>query len=136
MTLDLGDPDDIHPKRKREVGERLARLALRRDYGMELVENGPFPLDAVFEGDAVRLRFRRCAEGLCFDPGPSLFAIAGADGVFRTVEPEIAEGSLLLPYTGVGRPRRIRYAWADNPQGALLRNGAGLPAPTFELEIL
>ena len=136
VTLDLGDPDDIHPKRKREVGERLARLALRRDYGMELVENGPFPLDAVFEGDAVRLRFRRCAEGLCFDPGPSLFAIAGADGVFRTVEPEIAEGSLLLPYTGVGRPRRIRYAWADNPQGALLRNGAGLPAPTFELEIL
>ena len=42
-----------------------------------LVENGPMPLAAVFEGDAVRLRFRRCAEGLRFDPGPTLFAIAG-----------------------------------------------------------
>lgn len=136
VTLDLGDVEDIHPKRKREVGERLARLALRHEYGVNLVENGPMPLAAVFEGEAVRLRFRRCAEGLRFDPGPTLFAIAGADGKFLPVEAEITGDGLLLPYFGSGRPRRLRYAWADNPQGALLRNGDGLPAPTFELEIL
>ena len=136
VTLDLGDVENIHPKRKREVGERLARLALRREYGKNLVENGPMPLAAVFEGDAVRLRFRRCAEGLRFDPGPTLFAIAGADGEFQPVEPEISGEEVRLPYAGQGRPRRLRYAWADNPQGALLRNADGLPAPTFELEIL
>lgn len=136
VTLDLGDVENIHPKRKREVGERLARLALRREYGENLVENGPMPLAAVFEGDAVRLRFRRCAEGLRFDPGPTLFAIAGADGEFQPVEPEISGEEVRLPYVGQGRPRRLRYAWADNPQGALLRNADGLPAPTFELEIL
>ena len=136
VTLDLGDAEDIHPKRKREVGERLARLALHHEYGVNLVENGPMPFSALFEGDAVRLRFRRCAEGLRFEPGPTLFAIAGEDGKFLPVEAEVIGGGLRLPYAGPGRPRRLRYAWADNPQGALLRNGAGLPAPTFELAIL
>jgi len=129
VTLGLGEAHDIHPRRKKEVGERLARLALHQTYGLDLVYGGPL---------AEACQFSPQKAVVTFDTGGAplqkadLTGFAAEDGVGQVVsvvasvrsenevEIQIPEGT-----------RAVYYAWANNPKGANLKNSEGLPASTF-----
>ena len=136
ISSDRGDSIDIHFPRKADIGERLARLALRHSYGhTELIADGPVIKQAVRRAATVTLRFHSSA-GLCTSDGRPLRTVelAGDDGQFHPATAEIV-GETVRVYTPlVPHPRRVRYAWASFNR-ANLTNGAGLPASTFSVDI-
>lgn len=138
VTIDLGEADDIHPSNKRDVGLRLARLALARTYGVEspLPHAGPLPLGVAVEGNRIRIRFANAEGGLKTIDGeaPTSFSLAGEDGVFRWAEARIDGEEVIVFHPETRTPKFVRYAWADNPAVNLV-NRAGLPASPFEKEV-
>lgn len=134
---DVGEADDIHPKNKKDPGERLARWALAKDYGRELVYSGPLLAGSEARDGAVRVTFAHAGAGLkSRDGGPlKRFEIAGADKVWHWAEAEIAGGdSVVVTSAKVPQPVAVRYAWASNPEGANLVNSEGLPASVFRTD--
>ena len=136
VTIDVGDHSDIHPKDKKTVGERLARLALNRTYGRkDIVEAGPIPTGAKAIDRGVVISFKN-ASGLQTRGGGALegFQIAGADGKFVWAE-AVVEGETVVVAVPEGvEPTKIRHAWDDYPVCNLV-NGAALPCGPFQLEL-
>lgn len=131
---DVGDPGDIHPKNKREVGRRLALVARARVYG-EAVD-ATFPSFARLElaGSEARVWFH--TEGpLTARGGLPLvgFELAGADGVFHPAEAELAEDHVRLRSARVPSPLHARYAFTDTGEGNL-DSSTGLPALSFRTD--
>ncbi|MEL7473409.1 MAG: sialate O-acetylesterase [Planctomycetota bacterium] len=139
ITIDIGDPVDIHPTNKLPVAERLARLALRGHYGVKhIVPSGPLPIEASSIGEgAVRVRFAHAQQLTTPDNQPlQSFALAGQDGVFHWAQATIDQGgSVVLRSHQVSQPAIVRYAWDDNPAVNLV-NQEGLPASPFELSVV
>jgi sialate O-acetylesterase len=139
-AIDLGDASDIHPRRKREVGERLAMWARNTVYGEASVAwKGPELASVGRENGAmVRVRFVH-AEGLrATDGKPGGFALAGADGKFVWAEAMIMDegrDGIVLSAPGVDEPVEVVYAWQNNPERANIVNGAGLPMVPFRAKI-
>lgn len=133
VTIDVGDALDIHPPDKRSVGERLARWALAETYGQGNVPSGPlFESMTIEAGGRVRCRFRH-AVGLATRDGaaPLRVTLAGIDRMFVSAEARIEGETLVAWHPKIPRPAAVRYAWADNPVGCNVINGAGLPASPF-----
>jgi sialate O-acetylesterase len=133
---DIGMANDIHPTNKLDVGERLARWALAKDYGKDdIVISGPLYKGFKVEGDKVRIDFDQ-AKGLkSRDGGPlKRFEIAGRDRKWHWAEAVIEGESVVVSSKEVKRPVAVRYAWASNPEGANLVNGEGLPASLFRTD--
>ena len=132
VSIDVGDANDIHPRDKRSVGERLARIALAQTYAKPMPFKGPtlrasrrLP-DGQFE-----LTFADVAGGLATRGGGPLlgFAVAGDDQRFVPAQAEIVGGDRVRVWSlAVGKPAAVRYAWGDSPLEANLVDGAGLPA--------
>lgn len=137
VAIDVGDRSDIHPLRKREVGERLARLARHRVYGEMVEDSGPQCMTAVVKPGGVELEFSHTGGGLAFGGDPlQAFELAGEDGRFAAVTTVdiLAESRLSLRAASVPRPAFVRYAWRAYPTGWLV-NAAGLPAAPFARRI-
>ncbi|MCU0458802.1 MAG: sialate O-acetylesterase [Bacteroidales bacterium] len=135
VTIDIGDPDDIHPKNKREVGRRLSLLARKLAYGEEIVASGPLYESMKVEGSVVRLRFASVGSGLISsDPsGLKGFTVAGTDGKFCIADALIDGDEVIVSSPRVPMPVAVRYAWADNPECSLI-NREGLPASPFRTD--
>jgi sialate O-acetylesterase len=131
VTIDIGDPVDIHPKDKLDVGLRLARAARAIAYGENLEWSGPMYRQLTREGNALRVWFDH-ADGLTAKGGAlSGFEVAGADGKYVTADAKIERSSVVVSSAAVPDPVSVRYAWADNPT-CNLYNREGLPASPFE----
>ena len=136
VTNDIGAADNIHPRNKQDVGARLARWALAQDYGREdVVMSGPLFEKAKSKGDRMILSFK-FAEGLQSRDGEALkrFEIKPEDGAWVWANAQIEDGKVIVWSEQVKDPAIVRYAWAENPEGANLVNGAGLPASCFTTE--
>lgn len=139
-ATDLGDAGDIHPRRKREVGERLAAWARNTVYGEASVAwQGPELTSAAREnGSMVRVRFAH-AKGLrATGAEPGGFALAGADGKFVWAKATIMDqgrDGIVLTAPGVTDPVEVVYAWQNNPERANIVNGAGLPMIPFRAKV-
>jgi sialate O-acetylesterase len=133
-TSDLGDSLNVHPKRKREVGERFAKLALAKVYGQKLEYSGPEVLEFKQIGEMIRIQFNHASQ-LKTSEGMQLreFEIAGRDGVFELVNASV-NGEEIVIQTQIKNVQKIRYGWNPFSRGNLV-NEAGLPASTFEIEI-
>jgi sialate O-acetylesterase len=131
VTTDVGDPHDIHPANKLEVGRRLARWALAGTYGQALECSGPLFESQQAEGAAVHVRFTH-AGGLASRDGKALsgFELRGADGAWHPAKAAIDGESVLVTSDAVAQPAEARFGHADSPQLNLV-NGAGLPASPF-----
>ncbi len=132
VTTDIGNPTDIHPRNKQDVGLRLALAARAITYGEEGLEySGPMFRQATRDGAAVRLWFDHIGGGL-EARGGSLegFELAGPDGAFAEAEVRISGETVLVSSPRVPVPVYVRYAWAADPKGNLF-NKAGLPASPF-----
>ena len=138
VLIDAGDADDVHPRDKRTVGERLALSARKVAYGEELVFSGPVYTGMRLEGDRVLLELDHVGGGLVAGgpAGSALrgFANAGADRRFVWAEAEIVGDRVAVRSDRVPEPVAVRYAWADNPEGANLYNREGLPASPFRTD--
>jgi sialate O-acetylesterase len=144
VTIDVGDYTDIHPRNKYDVGLRLARWALAKDYGKNIVYSSPLYRSTVVEGSQMRVLFDYADSGLFVgektgtdvpvETGDALqnFEIAGADKVFVAADAVIDRDSVLVSAASVSRPMYVRYCWASFPSGSnMLYNVAGLPASSF-----
>lgn len=136
VTIDVGDADDIHPRNKRAVGERLAAWALADVYGRGGARGGPLLRSTEVRGDEMVLSFDQ-AEGLAAKGGGALggFAIADEFGAFHWADARIEGKQVIVRAPGISDPRRVRYGWSSNPVRANLVNGAGLPASPFASDV-
>lgn len=134
VTIDTGDADDIHPRDKQPVGERLALVALRKTYGRDIASEGPVFESASREKDSLRLRFRCAKGGLVEKNGaPPEFDIAGADKVWHRATARIDGDVVVVSSPAVPSPLAARYAWQANP-AATLTDATGLPAAPFRTD--
>ena len=131
LAIDLGNPDDIHPTNKQDVGHRLALLAKNRVYDLTSADTGPTFAAATREGAALRVTFTHASDGLVAHDKPAqALEIAGADRVFHAATAQIVRDTLLVSAPNVKEPVAVRYAWTNAP-AANLYNGSGLPAVPF-----
>ena len=134
LAIDVGDADDIHPKDKKSVGERLALCALANHYGQKVVCAGPtFDRVEPLPG-ALKLHFKNTAGGLVVK-GDKLgeFAVAGADRKWFWAEAKIEGDAVIVSTPQVPHPKVASYAWQANPLATLF-NGVGLPAVPFRTD--
>ncbi len=134
VTIDTGDPDNLHPKDKLPVGERLAFCALAKHYRKHVAYSGPTLASVKRLPGSIRLRFAHTDGGLVVK-GSKLeeFSIAGADQKWYWADARIEGNTVVVSSPSVPNPKEVRYAWQGNP-AATLFNGAGLPAGPFRTD--
>jgi sialate O-acetylesterase len=135
VTIDLGDAEDIHPRNKRPVGQRLYSSARKVAYGIEGIHSGPIYKHFKIEGNSIRIYFNETGSGLTVVNGVSLqgFAIAGYDQKFHWAHAEIDGNTVVVKSPLVNQPVAVRYAWDKNPS-CNLYNEEGLPASPFRTD--
>jgi sialate O-acetylesterase len=130
VTIDIGNPDDIHPTNKQEVGRRLALAARAIAYGETLEYSGPLFRMQSPDEHGLRVWFDH-SRGLVAKGGALKgFEIAGTDKKFVTAQATIDGQSIVVSSKEVVQPAYVRYSWSDVPDGNLY-NAAGLPASPF-----
>lgn len=137
VSSDVGDSTNVHPRRKREVGERLAALALHFTYlQTSVVPYGPMPLKAVREGNNIVLSFRYAGRQLKTSDGSALKGWVWEDekGGTHPANAVIATGKVKIPVPANATVLKVRYG-SEPFTRANLQNAAGLPAPNFTLKI-
>jgi sialate O-acetylesterase len=137
VTIDVGEWNDVHPLDKKDVGDRLALAAEQLAYGdSSVVASGPIYQSARVDGDKIILSFTAIGSGMMVKGGGELqqFAIAGADKKFVWAGARIDGDHVIVSSPDVPEPLYVRYAWADNPEGANLYNKEGLPASPFRTD--
>jgi sialate O-acetylesterase len=134
ITVDTGESNNIHPRAKKVVGERLALVALAKTYGQDLVYQGPTLKSVEPMPGAIRVRFDHADGGLVAKDGEAKeFSVAGTDHKWHWAEAKIDGDSVVVSSPEVPEPVNVRYAWESNPR-ATLYNGAGLPAEPFRTD--
>jgi sialate O-acetylesterase len=137
VITDLGDWNDVHPTNKSEVGKRLALAAQKVAYGdNKVVYSGPVYQTMKIDGDHIIISFTNTGGGLKAKGGGELkyFAIAGADKKFVWAKAKLEGNKVIVWNDAVKIPVAVRYAWADNPEGANLYNKELLPASPFRTD--
>jgi sialate O-acetylesterase len=131
VTIDVGDPNDIHPTNKRDVGSRLALLARATVYGEHIEYSGPLFRQVTRESKGLRVSFDH-AEGLrATGEVVKGFEIAGEDGKYQVANAVIQGSTIVLSNTIVVAPVSVRYGWSNNPDCNLF-NRDQLPASPFQ----
>ncbi len=134
VTLDIGNPTNIHPGNKQDVGLRLALWALAKDYGIDIIPSGPLFKELAVSGNKLILEFDHVGEGLeAGDDGLTGFEIAGADGKFVEASARIVGNTVEIHNIKIAAPKSARYAWRNDGHATLF-NEQGLPASSFSSE--
>lgn len=137
VTIDVGDPRDLHPANKQAVGARLARAARHVVYGEPIAPSGPRPLRAERRGDVVAVSFDDVEGALVAygGVGPLGFELCGREpGSCRYAEARVDGSEVSVRIEGDEPVDRVRHAWADSPIVTLF-DEAGLPVGPFELPV-
>ncbi|MBN2347991.1 MAG: beta galactosidase jelly roll domain-containing protein [Bacteroidales bacterium] len=137
VAIDIGEWNDIHPLNKKDVAYRLGLAAEKVAYNNnEIMYSGPVYESMKIKKNKIILSFSNTGSGLEAKGGGELknFAIAGADKKFIWAEAKIKNNTIIVWNTSVNKPVAVRYAWADNPDGANLYNKEGLPASPFRTD--
>lgn len=157
VTIDVGETGNLHPRNKKDVGERLALIALAKDYGKAIPFSGPVYDSMKVESGKAILSFLHTDGGLTAKPLPETdvvssltnetatlvrnspnsqlegFAICGEDRNWTWSDAKIDGDNVIVWSDKVPSPLAVRYAWADNPT-CNLTNGSGLPASPFRTD--
>ncbi|MEI6491203.1 MAG: sialate O-acetylesterase [Verrucomicrobiota bacterium] len=157
VLIEIGESGDIHPRNKRDVGERLAAIALAKDYKKSVPYSGPVYDSLKIENGKVVITFKHADDGLVAKPLPETFvvksqtketaplvrnspssqiegfAICGEDKKWVWADAKIQGNTVIVSSDQVPAPIAVRYAWADNPT-CNLYNGAGFPASPFRTD--
>jgi len=137
VAIDVGEWNDIHPMNKKDVGHRLALQAERVVYKEKNITTSPLYQSIKKNGNKLEISFSNIGNGLIIYKNNELsyFSIAGADKKFVWAKAEIKNNKVIVWSDVITDPKFVRYAWADNPEGANLYNKELLPASPFEAEV-
>ena len=121
---------------RRQIADRLCRLALAKTYGRAVEYSGPRIEKVEGVGGALRLTFSHAEHGLT-DRGAPLnnFEVAGADGAFFAATAHIDGNTIFVSSPDVAVPVVVRYAWSAAPRDCNLYNAEGLPAAPFVAQV-
>ncbi|MEM6278065.1 MAG: sialate O-acetylesterase [Verrucomicrobiota bacterium] len=136
VIYDIGEGRDIHPRDKQGVAKRLARLALAKDYGVDLPHLSPSFKSMEVQGNEAILTFENVGSALyTFDTKEAVgFAVAGEDKVWHWGTGQLqGKDKVVVTSEAVETPVAIRYAWADNPVANLVSR-EGLPVDPFRTD--
>ena len=137
VTYDIGEWNDIHPLNKNDVGKRLFLVAEKVAYGNDnVVYSGPIYKSMKVKGNKIVLSFTNIGTGIIAKGNGELeyFSIAGADKHFDWAKAKIDGNKVIVWSDKILKPVAVRYAWADDPEGANLYNKEGLPASPFRTD--
>jgi sialate O-acetylesterase len=134
VTIDIGNPTNVHPADKQDVGARLALAARAIAYGEQVEYSGPLYRETGVEDTALRVWFDHTTGGLTAK-GDVLqgFEVAGDDRHFAPATARIDGNRVVVSSDQVPAPRYVRYGWSNAPTVNLF-NGSGLPASPFTSE--
>ncbi|WP_167619015.1 sialate O-acetylesterase [Maribellus sediminis] len=137
-AIDIGEANDIHPRNKQDVGERLALNAFKVAYNKDIVYTGPTYESVEFKDGKAYITFTNTGDGLAVKDKygyVKAFAIAGADKVFHWAKAEIINPTTVVVQSyAVKDPVAVRFGWADNPDDLNLYNLEELPANPFRTD--
>ena len=141
VITDVGDEGNIHPRRKQQVGARLAFAARAIAYGEKIEYSGPMYKEMKVDGNKAIISFTHVGSGLCGKEGSAPdangelkgFTICGPDKKFVWGKAEIAGDTVVVSGPDVQTPVAVRYAWADYPI-CNLYNKEGVPACPFRTD--
>lgn len=137
VTTDIGNPKDIHPTNKQDVGKRLAAIALNKVHDKGNVFSGPTYQSMEINENEIILTFENIGSVLTTTDKYGYlkgFEVAGQDQVFHYVKAAISGDKVIL-YTGaIEAPKAVRYGWADDASDCNLYNKEGFPAPPFRTD--
>ena len=137
VTIDVGDPRQLHPPDKQSVGVRLARAARHLIYGESVTASGPVPRAATRDGARVVVSFAAVEGALAAYSSnrPTAFELCAADqSSCRFVDATLQTDRVVLDADGIENPTRVRFCWGDAPI-CNLYDRSGLPAGPFEIAI-
>jgi sialate O-acetylesterase len=137
VTTDIGNPKDIHPTNKQDVGKRLAAIALKETYNQPVVPSGPLYESVRFDQQKAVISFKNVGKGLTIKDRYGYlkgFEIAGDDRVFHYAKGEIQGDKVVVFHPKGLKPTAVRYAWSDAPEEANLFNTEGYPASPFRTD--
>jgi sialate O-acetylesterase len=144
VAIDVGNPNDVHPKGKEPVGQRLALAARKLAYGEKIIASGPVFREATVVDSSMRVTFDESGGGLTIgqapwhadgvEPFPTDrligFSIAGEDHQWHDANARIDWACVVVSSPEVPKPVAVRYGWANSPR-CNLYNKEGLPAVPF-----
>ena len=130
ILSDVGEENDIHPRNKKDVGDRLALLALMNDYGFNIVSSGPLYKSHEIFSKYIEVDFKSKGTGLISEGNLSGFEIAGLNGFFHKASAKIINNKVRVSSKKVNNPINVRYGWENWFKGTLF-NKEGLPASSF-----
>jgi sialate O-acetylesterase len=135
VTMDIGNPSNIHPTDKKDVGERLAFWALTKDYNKKYVYSGPVYKSMKIKNGKIILSFDFVDGGLIIKErnDENNFTIAGDDKIFRKAKVKIDGNKLIIDNPEISQPKAVRYAWGNILEGTLF-NKKSLPASSFRTD--
>jgi len=134
VAIDIGEPDNIHPKDKQDIGHRLAVWALAQVYHLDIPFSGPIFAGCETNVTKIKIHFTHTDGGLvCHGEALKSFGIAGADKIWHAAETRIEGDAVVVSSKEVPLPVAVRYGWAKDPE-CNLYNGAGLPASPFRTD--
>jgi sialate O-acetylesterase len=134
VTIDIGDADNIHPAKKKEVGERLALLALSKTYQQNLSCDYPQALNAEYKNKSVIVNLTNTYKGLVLRGDKHELEISNDDKTYFRVQVELNGNQLIASSNLLSNPKYIRYCWHNISRGTIF-NSEGLPLTSFKLEI-
>jgi sialate O-acetylesterase len=135
VILDIGNPKNIHPTNKQDVGKRLALWALAKTYGKKVVYSGPIYQSMKNEKNKIVLSFQLAENGLMLknlEKG-NKFQIAGIDKQFKDADVKIQGNKLIVSHPEILAPQAVRYAFSNTAEATLF-NKEGLPASSFRTD--
>ncbi len=137
-AIDIGNPKDIHPTNKQEVGRRLALTAQNIIYKQDIIDGGPIFEKVTYKNGAAIITFKNVGNGIKIKSNASQIkdiSIAGNDKKFYWAEAEIIDkNKIKVTSASVKNPVAVRYAWEDNPEDANIINSENLPAFPFRTD--
>ncbi|MGK0199260.1 MAG: sialate O-acetylesterase [Yoonia sp.] len=134
ITIDVGDPKDIHPKNKQAVGHRLAQWALAKVYGFAISPSGPIAAARQIKAGTVTVKFDHAEGGLHAKGGKLTgFEIKDTTGKWHPASATAEKSEVTVSSDAVTHAAGVRYAWANDPECSLY-NGEDLPASPFRFE--
>jgi sialate O-acetylesterase len=135
VTLDIGNPQNIHPSDKKDVGDRLALWALAKTYNKKLVYSGPLYKAMQIKNGKISITFDYAKSGLVIRElnGENNFLIAGKDKIFKKAEVRVVKDKLIVFSEEVKNPVAVRYAFTNTSEATLF-NKEGLPASSFRTD--
>ncbi|NDV58037.1 sialate O-acetylesterase [Bacteroides sp. 519] len=135
VTIDVGNPADVHPTNKQDVGYRLSLVARAQAYGEKIPYAGPMYQSHTIMGNKIKVSFKHIENGLTIKDGTILkgFSVAGPDRKYYWADAVIENNEVFVSSPHVPFPIAVRYAWAGSPV-CNLYNTANLPATPFRTD--